>query len=172
MVVLKPRRIAPNAPTVCTSLHTLSQWRQKMHLSILRTMDEVTSRFRGESSPPLNGISRILKRRARFCNSQLPDLGQVRHSLGWSERMSSATILRAVITRRVLVRTTIPSVQRVAQAGARFFRPSTSTTQIRQEAGLFLMQVPFRLMRLWVGISIPYVRSSSYRVVSEGTVII
>ena len=94
---------------------------KKMHLSILRTMDEVTSRFRGESSPPLNGISRILKRRARFCNSQLPDLGQVRHSLGWSERMSSATILRAFITRRVLVRTTIPSVQRVAQAGARFF---------------------------------------------------
>ena len=43
-----------------------------------------------------------------------------------------------------LVFTTMPSVQRVAQAGARLRRPITSTTQIRQEAGLFFIQVPFR----------------------------
>lgn len=53
IVVLKPRRMAPKAPTVCTSLHTLSQRLQNIHLSIFRTMDEVTSRLRGESSPPL-----------------------------------------------------------------------------------------------------------------------
>lgn len=146
MVVLNPRRMAPSAPTVCTSLQTLSQRRQKIHLSMLRTMDEVTSRLRGDSSPPLKGMVRMLKRSASVCSSQLPHLGQVRQSLGWSDRMSSATTLRAFITRRVLVRTTIPSVQRVAQAGARLRRPSTSTTQMRHDAGLFLMQVPFRSM--------------------------
>ena len=35
MVVLNPLRIAPSAPTVCTSLQTLSHLRQKMHLSIV-----------------------------------------------------------------------------------------------------------------------------------------
>ena len=45
--MLKPRRMAPNAPTVCTSLQTLSQRRQKMHLSILRTIEAVISRLRG-----------------------------------------------------------------------------------------------------------------------------
>ena len=81
-MVLKPLRTAPKAPTVCTSLQTLSHRLQKIHLSMLRTMEEVTSRLRNESSPPVNGISRTLKRRARFCNSQLPDFGQVRQSFG------------------------------------------------------------------------------------------
>ena len=43
-------------------------------------------------------------------------------------------VRRALIARSVLVRTTIPSVTGVAQAGARLGRPSTSTTQTRQEA--------------------------------------
>ena len=88
MVVLNPLRIAPSAPTVCTSLQTLSHLRQKMHLSMFRTIDAVTSLFRWESSPPLKGISLILKRSARFCSSQSPAFGQVRHSLGWSDRMA------------------------------------------------------------------------------------
>ena len=171
MVVLKPLRTAPKAPTVCTSLQTLSHRLQKIHLSMLRTMEEVTSRLRNESSPPVNGISRTLKRRARFCNSQLPDFGQVRQSFGWSDRISSATIFRAFITRSVLVRTVIPSVHLVAQAGARFFLPSTSTTQIRQEAGLFLIQVPFRSMWQRVGMFMPISVAASKIVVPTGTAV-
>ena len=36
---------------------------------MLRTIEEVTSRLRGESSPPLNGISRMLKRSASVWSS-------------------------------------------------------------------------------------------------------
>ena len=170
-MVLNPLRTAPKAPTVCTSLHTLSHLRQKIHLSMLRTMEEVTSRLRSESSPPLKGISRTLNRRARFCNSQFPDFGQVRQSFGWSDKISSATTFLAFITRRVLVRTTIPSVHLVAQAGARLRLPSTSTTHIRQDAGLFFIHVPFRSMWQRVGILIPISVAASRIVVPAGTVI-
>ncbi|OPZ74974.1 MAG: hypothetical protein BWY79_02020 [Actinobacteria bacterium ADurb.Bin444] len=52
------------------------------------------------------------------------------------------TIFRAFMTRMVLVRTSMPSATGVAQAGARFRLPVTSTTQMRQEAALFTMPVP------------------------------
>ncbi|OAV74027.1 hypothetical protein Barb7_02533 [Bacteroidales bacterium Barb7] len=42
------------------------------------------------------------------------------------------------MTRGLKVCTTIPSIHSVLQAGARLRRFSTSTTQMRQEAGSFL----------------------------------
>ena len=114
-------------------------------------------------------MRRILKRVTSFWSSQWLHLGQVRQSLGWSDRMSSATVLRARTTRAELVRTTMPSMARVAQDGARLRRPSTSTTQMRQEAGAFCTQVPLRSMWHRAGIWMPIEAAASRMVVPLGT---
>ncbi len=60
-------------------------------------------------------------------------MSQVMHSTEWSERISSRFIRRALSTRSLSVRTTIPSAAGWEQEAARFFWPSTSTTHRRQE---------------------------------------
>ena len=167
-VVSNPRRTAPSTPTVCTSLQTVSQRRHRMHLSMFRVMAAVTSFLRTDCSP-LNGISRILNRVTSFWSSQSLHLGQVRQSLGWSERMSSATVFRARTTRAEFVRTTMPSVTRVAQDGARLRRPSTSTTHTRQAAGELLTQVPLRSIWHKAGIVMPTEAAASRTVVPFST---
>ncbi len=135
---------------------------------MLRVMDTVCSFFRVDCSP-WKGISRMLNRVTSACSSQSPHLGQVRQSFGWSERMSSATVLRARITRAELVLTTMPSMTCVAQEGARLRRPCTSTTQMRQEAGAFRTQVPLRFRWHRAGMSIPTEAAASRTVVPLGT---
>ena len=139
-----------------------------MHLSMLRVIAAVISFLRDDCSP-LYCISLILKRVTSSWSSQSPHLGQVRQSLGWSERMSSATVLRARTTRAELVRTTIPSVTMVAHAGARLRLPATSTTQMRHDAGELFTHVPFRSMWQRAGILMPTVSAASSRVVPLGT---
>ena len=111
----------------------------------------------------------MLKRVTSFWSSQSEHLGQVRQSLGWSERISSATVLRARTTRAEFVRTTIPSMTWVAQEGARLRLPSTSTTQIRHEAGVFFTHVPLRSMWHSAGIFMPMVAAASRMLVPLGT---
>ena len=82
IVVSKPLRTAPRAPTVWTSLHIVSQRRQYMHLSIFLVIEQVSSFLRCESSPPLKGISVMFSRVIKACSSHSPHLGQVRQSLG------------------------------------------------------------------------------------------
>ena len=132
----KPRLTAERTPTDWISLQAVSQRRHMMHLSMSRTMDTDMSFWYLVVSPRYF-ISRMPRSCAVRCSSQWPFLVQVRQSLGWLERMSSMTVRRAVTTRGVCVRTTMPSVHTVLQAGARFLRPSTSTTQMRQAPGLF-----------------------------------
>ena len=169
MVVLKPRRTAPRAPTVCTLLHTLSHLRQNMHLSIFLMMEGVSSFFLWDSSPPLNGIWVIFSLVTRAWSSHSPHLGQVRQSFGWSERISSAIVLRALMTLIELVLTTMSGIHLVAHAGARLRRPWTSTTQSLQDAGRFFTHVPLRSMWQSVGILIPIDAAASRIIVSLGT---
>ena len=132
----KPLSTAPIAPTLWYSWHTLSQRRHIMHLLESRTIE-------GESSMgywdcwPLKGISRIPISAARDWSSHLPLLGHWRQSLGWSLSISSRTVLRALRARKELVFTTMSGMHSVMQAGARFLRPTTSTTHMRHPPGRF-----------------------------------
>src|SRR5690606_7970289 len=92
---------------------------------------------------------------AKSCNSQLPDFEHTKQSFGWSDSNNSNTILLAFNTRIVLVLTTMPSNTGVAQAGAKFLLPSTSTTQILQEAALLTIFISCKSRWHKVGISIP-----------------
>ena len=60
--------------------------------------------------------------------------------------MENLSTLMGKYGERLLVFTFMPFSQRVAQAGARFLRPSTSTTQIRQEAGRLVIHMSFRFI--------------------------
>ena len=164
----KPLSTAPMAPTLWYSWHTLSQRRHMMHLLASRTIE-------GESSMgywdcwPLKGISRIPMSAARAWSSHLPLLGHWRQSLGWSESMSSRTVLRALRARKELVFTTMSGMHSVMQAGARFLRPTTSTTQMRHPPGRFLRARPSSSKWQRVGILIPICSAALRMVVPLGT---
>ena len=164
----KPLSTAPMAPTLWYSWHTDSQRRHMMHLLASRTME-------GEDSTaywdcwPLKGISRMPRSAASAWSSHLPLLAHCRQSFGWSLSMSSRTVRRALSARNELVFTTMSGMHSVIQAGARFRRPTTSTTHTRQPPGWFLRARPSSSKLQRVGMVIPICSAAFRMVVPRGT---
>src|SRR5690554_1536202 len=133
---MKPRFTAESAPTVCISLHIISHLRHIIHLSISLIIEGDVSFLYLDCSPSYGRLL-ILNCVARLCSSHCPDFAHTRQSNGWSEIINFKTVVRAFSTLILWVFITIPSCASVIHEGARFLRPSTSTTHILHPPGLF-----------------------------------
>lgn len=132
---LNPRFAAVKAPTVCCIvLHMVSQRRHMTHLFMFRTMEGERSIVNVDISPLyrisqfLSHVRSFVTRNVRCCYmSDIPpdDSDQLHHRPTGIHHPGY-----------VSVRPYLPYIPSY-RMGARFLRPSISTTQIRQAPGLF-----------------------------------
>jgi hypothetical protein len=94
MRVEKPRPWAKMLPTCCTSLQTVTQRRQPMHLPESRTSAGVLSSINLRVFSPSYRTSSMPRSSARARSSQSAERLQTLQSPSCSERSSSTTILR------------------------------------------------------------------------------
>ena len=119
IVIFEPRRAKSIAPTLCISLHILTQSPQRMHLLWSRDMQSDESSRRGSAAPFGKRTPSMLKRIARSWSLHLPLLWQVVQSRQWSASSSSSIILRYLRSRSVFVHISMPSFGGVEQAASR-----------------------------------------------------
>src|SRR5260370_26524670 len=128
-----------------------------------------TAMAREESSLPRATV-RFAKRRvqapavfASVCNSQSPEVCWRAHGEGWSDIMSSRTVLRAFKTFSELVTTFMPGSTGRTQAAERTRAPVSTTHRRHTPTGVWLCK--------WqsVGMLMPFIRAASKMLVRAGT---